>query len=64
MLEVLLASLALPLVLSALASVFIATSVGWVYFGRTHTYHVELPSQSSLSIVVFAVVMGVVAGAT
>ncbi len=60
-LEVLLGSLALPLVLPALATSLIATAVAWVSLGDGPTYHV--PSYGAdLSTIVFATLIGPIAG--
>jgi CIC family chloride channel protein len=62
-LEVLLGSLALPLVLPALATAVIATAVGWITLGTQPTY--QVPSYPlSASHLVWAVVLGPVIGLT
>jgi H+/Cl- antiporter ClcA len=60
-LEVLLGSLALPLVLPALATSVIATAVAWITLGTGPTYHVPDYALSA-SHVVWAVLMGPVLG--
>jgi CIC family chloride channel protein len=59
--EVLLGSVALPLVLPALATSVIATAVGWITLGTRSTYHIpSYPLHASQ--VAFAVVLGPVVG--
>jgi CIC family chloride channel protein len=60
-LEVLLGSVALPLVLPALATSVIATAVGWITLGTRSTYHIpSYPLHASQ--VAFAVALGPVVG--
>jgi CIC family chloride channel protein len=60
-LEVLLGSVALPLVLPALATSVIATAVGWITLGTRSTYHIpSYPLQASQ--VAFAVALGPIVG--
>lgn len=60
-LEVFLGTLALPLVLPALATSVIATAVAWVTLGTKPTYHVP-PYTISASHLVWAVLMGPIIG--
>ncbi len=60
-LEVLLGSLALPLVLPALLMSLTATGVAWIFIGDQPTYHVA-SSRFEASQLVFAIVMGPVIG--
>jgi H+/Cl- antiporter ClcA len=60
-LEVLLGTLALPLVLPALATSLIATAIAWIALSNQPTYHV--PSYAvSVSQIAWAVVVGPIAG--
>ncbi|MEA2212854.1 MAG: hypothetical protein QOF83_2802 [Solirubrobacteraceae bacterium] len=60
-LEVLLGTLALPLVLPALAVSVIATAVAWIFLGTAHTYHMATFSLQAGQMV-WAVVCGPVIG--
>jgi CIC family chloride channel protein len=60
--ELLVGTVALPVVLPAVACSFIATAVAWIYLPRQATY-VDVPAyRFSLSILVFALVIGPVIG--
>ena len=60
--EVLYGSMSLPVLLPALACSWIATATGWIYLARYATYP-DVPSYHfSISLLVFAILLGPVAG--
>lgn len=60
-LEVMLGSLALPLVLPALLMSLTATAVGWIFLGNRPIYHV-IPDRFHASQLVFAILIGPIVG--